>query len=119
MCSKCHAFLPEPHQPGARLCFDCQPKHRVFMSFTRVGDGWRLLFKDHQTSWPLSRVVTFRDPDKIRNLYQRFGSKRMSEDVAAFEYGLQQGSGIVELTLGDDQYRVLQTAKAPPRRVRP
>lgn len=83
------------------------------MSFSRFGDGWRVLFKEDLNAWPMSRVLTFRDADKLRDLYQRFASNRMSEDRQAFEFGLQQGCGMVELILGREQYQVLQGTKMP------
>ncbi len=115
MCCACHAFLPEPHQPGHRYCQKCQPRHAVLMIFDRLPGGWRVSFR--QTNhWPLPRAYTFTNPDKIRDLYTRFGSSRIAEDVASFEFGLQNGRGVVELTLEEEQYRVLHMEKAPTRR---
>jgi hypothetical protein len=45
--------------------------------------------------------------------------RRMSEDVQVFDFAIQNGSGAVELRLGDEEYANLQTKKAAPRRVGP
>lgn len=92
---------------------------RVLMQFESYRNGWRVTFRAPSSQVPLPRVVTFIDPDKIKSLFRRYGVRRMSEDMAALEYGIQQRRGIVELVLGPEQYAMLQMEKTPPRRVRP
>ena len=94
-------------------------RHLVLMAFDRRGPGWRITFRDQPTNARLPRVITFTNADKIRDLHRRFGARRMSEDVAAFEFALTHGRGLVELRLGDEQYAKLQNQKAPPRKVGP
>lgn len=65
----------------------------------------------------LPRAYNFATADKIQDLYTRFGTSGMAEDKAAVEYAIRTGRGMVELTLGEEQYRVLQMVKAPPRGV--
>lgn len=55
-----------------------QQKNTVLMSFDRRGQGWRVVFRDRPSNRRLPRVITFIDPDKIRNLYQRVACLRMS-----------------------------------------
>jgi hypothetical protein len=59
------------------------------------------------SDWVL-RVCTFADSDKIRSMWRPFAARRISEDVQVFEYAIEQGSGAVELRLGDEQYAALQ-----------
>ena|SRR6185437_16097936 len=86
-------------------------QHFVLMAFDRRGPGWRITFRDQPSNNRLPRVITFTDPDKIRDLYRRFGARRLSEDVAAFEFGLLHGRGLVELRLGGEQYATLKEQK--------
>ncbi len=51
------------------------------------------------TPTPLPRDLRFSDPEKIRNLYQRFGMRRQLEDVQAFECAITSGGGIVSCYL--------------------
>lgn len=70
--------------------------------------SWEVMFKKPPMPKPLPRVLHFSDPEKIRDLYRRFGADRLPEDVQAFEFALRQGHGIVVLHLGDEQFRVLK-----------
>ena len=60
------------------------------------------------------RRFTFADSYKVRDLYLRFGKSHLSEDLAAFDYAVTQGRGIVDLMLGPEQIAVLQTMKPRP-----
>lgn len=80
----------------------------VFMLFEKQGEVWLVSFTRPLGRGKLPRECRFRDPAKIRSLYERFGTKRMSEDRAAFEFALQQGRGCVMLSLGREQYAKLQ-----------
>jgi hypothetical protein len=85
------------------------------MAFDRRGPGWRITFRDRPSNTRLPRVITFTDPDKIRDLYRRFGAQRMAEEVAAFEFALTHGRGLVELSLGEEEYVKLKNVKGPPQ----
>lgn len=84
--------------------------HHVLMRFQRFPTGWQVRFTPSASDWVL-RVCTFADDEKIRSMWRRFAPQRMSEDVAAFEYAIQHGNGVVELRLGDEQYAALQRRK--------
>ena len=49
----------------------------------------------------------------MHDLFQRFGARRMREDVAALEFGIRTGRGNVELTLCEEQLEKLKTPKRP------
>jgi hypothetical protein len=87
----------------------------VLMQFrydTRAG-FWRVTFRPRGDSIALPRVLHFGTDDKLRELFQRFGTRRMSEDVAALEFAFRTGRGNVELALGEEQLAKLRTAKRP------
>ena len=79
----------------------------VFMLFERQGAVWRVSFTKPLGAGQLPRVLTFADPAKIRSLFERFGTKRLLEDRAAFEFALERGRGVVMLSLGREQYSKL------------
>lgn len=81
--------------------------HQVLMRYERFPRGWQVLFTPVGSEWVL-RVCKFADDEKIRSMWRRFAARRMSEDVASFEYGIEHGSGAVELRLGDEQYASLK-----------
>ena len=85
-------------------------KTKVLMCFnrTRGTEVWSILFRTPPRPKPLPRELKFSDPEKIRNLYERFGMRRRLEDVQAFEYAITSGGGIVELILGPEQLAKLQ-----------
>jgi hypothetical protein len=74
---------------------------------------WRVVFRPRGDSIPLPRVLHFGDAEKLRELFRRFGTHRMAEDVAALEFAIRTKRGAVELTLGDAQLSKLRTAKRP------
>jgi hypothetical protein len=96
--------------------------HKVLMRFDRFSMGWKVRFTPVGGDWVL-RVCTFADPEKIRSMFRRFAARHMTEDVSAFEYAIQHGSGAVELRLGEEQYasltqqRALGGSPAPYRRL--
>lgn len=84
--------------------------HPVLMRFQRFGERWQVRFTPVGSDWVL-RVCTFADDEKIRNMWRRFAPRRMSEDVQVFEFAIQNGSGAVELRLGDEQMAALKVPK--------
>lgn len=69
---------------------------------------WRVAFRPRGDSVPLPRVYHFGDAEKLRDLYRRFGSRHMAEDVSALEFAIKTKRGAVELTLGDAQLSKLR-----------
>lgn len=74
---------------------------------------WRVTFRPRGDSIALPRVLHFGTDDKITELFHRFGSRKMAEDVAALEFAIRNGRGAVELTLGPEQLETLKTPKRP------
>jgi hypothetical protein len=74
---------------------------------------WRVTFRPRGNSIALPRVLHFGTDDKLRDLFQRFGTRRMREDVAALEFAIRTRRGNVELMLGEEQLSKLRTPKRP------
>ncbi len=74
---------------------------------------WRVVFRPRGDSVPLPRVMHFGDAEKLRELFRRFGSRQMAEDVAALDFAINAKRGAVELMLGDMQLRHLRKRKTP------
>jgi hypothetical protein len=70
-------------------------------------------FRPRGDSVPLPRVPHFGDAEKLHDLFQRFGTRRMAEDVAALEFALRSRGGAVELMLGEEQLRKLRAPQPP------
>ena len=84
--------------------------HRVRLEFQAWGGGWRVRFTEAASGCEL-RVMTFAGVAKIRSLYTRFAAYLTLADRAAFEDGVRQGRGAVELWLGDAENARLQPVK--------
>jgi hypothetical protein len=80
--------------------------HRVLMQYMERREGWHVAFleADCQTSLPVK--LTFATADKIRIMYQRFGSQ-LQDDKHALEHGISIGRGGPWLTLNEEQYQRL------------
>ena len=77
---------------GERLCLACTPRYRVYMIFM-LRKGWHVSFLEHDPRTPLALKLTFGDPEKIRDMHRRYGS-RIAEDVSAMEHGItNDGAG--------------------------
>jgi len=74
---------------------------------------WRVVFRPRGNSVPLPRVCHFGDPEKLRDLFRRFGSHQMAEDHASLEFAINTQCGAVELMLGEMQLRKLREHKRP------
>lgn len=96
----------EQYEAQERAKLAARP-HEIMMRFQRFPTGWQVRFTPVTSDWVL-RVCTFADCEKIRNIWRRFASRRMSEDVQVFEFALARGSGAVELRLGDEQMVALK-----------
>jgi len=71
-------------------------------------DGWYCQFLEADLKTPLPRKFTFASVDKIRELVERGGGLKKTEERQAFEYALTIGRGGVDLSLTEDQYRKLK-----------
>jgi len=82
-------------------------EHRIRMNFM-LRNGWHVSFleADCRTSLPLK--LTFADADKIRDMYERFGSERTLADRAAVEHGIEIGRGAIWHQLTVEQYAKLK-----------
>jgi hypothetical protein len=76
------------------------------MRFKRCQD-WRVSFRDLDNNRTNFREFTFGDPGKIEEMVARTATKMMSEDRQAFEHGIRNGLGAVNLILTKEQYRRL------------
>lgn len=74
---------------------------------------WRVTFRPRGEN-TLPRVLHFGNAEKLREIFRRFGSRQMAEDVAAMEFAiLNTKRGAVELKLEETQLRPLRTPKRP------
>jgi hypothetical protein len=64
-------------------------------------------FLEADLKTPLPCKLTFATADKVRELIERAGGIRATEDRQAFEYALTIGRGGVNLLLTEEQYRKL------------
>lgn len=55
----------------------------------------------------------FGDAEKLRELFRRFGSHQLAEDLAALEFAISTKRGAVELMLGETQLSKLRAHKRP------
>jgi hypothetical protein len=85
-----------------------QQRVPVYMQFRSAGQYWRVTFRPRGASIPFPRSFYFGTDDKLRDLFGRFGASRVAEDVAALEFGLRSGGGIVELMLAEAQLSKLR-----------
>jgi len=104
-----HMKRREQYEKAQRDKLAARP-HAILMRFQRFPNGWQVRFTPVGSEWVL-RLCTFADPEKIRTLFRRSATRKMSEDVAILEYALQRGSGVVELRLKEEEYANLKDAK--------
>ncbi|MGD0939576.1 MAG: hypothetical protein ABR905_07665 [Terracidiphilus sp.] len=109
ICQSCKASLPLPHTPGEKLCEHCSTPiktHRVFMSFMFHEGGWRCLFWEADLKRHIPRMVTFREPGKIRETAERGHCDH--EARQAFDLAIESGQGSLWLNLSNEQYLALR-----------
>lgn len=85
-------------------------RHRVLTSFVVGAAGWNLSFADGDGKTALPVRLTLATDDKIRTLYEAYGSKSW-QDKQAFEMALQSGNGSTWLNLPIKQYLELRERK--------
>ena len=111
ICYGCGGLLAPPFPGRERLCPRCEVermglKRAVLMRFERC-NGWRVSFRDHANPQTIFRELTFAESSKIEDMVRRSGTRLMSEDRNALEYGIRHGSGAISLQLSDEQYKKL------------
>jgi len=109
ICSSCKAPLPPPHTSGEKLCEHCgtpTKTHRVFMSFLLHEGGWRCLFWEEDLKTHIPRVVTFREPAKIRETADRGHCGH--EARQALDLAIESGRGSLWLNISAKQYLALR-----------
>lgn len=85
--------------------------HHVYMYFL-LRDGWYCQFLEADLKTPLPRKLTFASADKVRELAERGGGLKKTEDRQAFEYALTIGRGGVDLMLTEEQYATLKRPRS-------
>jgi hypothetical protein len=85
-----------------------EPQHRVYMFFMAMPMGWYVQFLEADLKTPLARRLTFRDPAKIREMFERFSAERQLEDRSALDYAINMGRGSIWLNLTEEQYQKLK-----------
>jgi hypothetical protein len=83
--------------------------HRVYVHFMRR-DGWYCQFLEADLKTSLPRRLHFKGPEKIREMYERFGMDKKLEDRSALEYAIGIGRGSVWMLLNEEQYQKLRKA---------
>lgn len=81
--------------------------HQVYMRFEKSA-AWRVTFQDRADKHATFREFTFADSGKIGEIIARSATRMLLEDHNSFEYALHNGTGIVLLTLTEEQYRKLR-----------
>jgi hypothetical protein len=81
--------------------------HRVYLFFM-LRNGWRCQFLEPDLKAPLPRKLTFATPDKLLEVFERWGESRLLEDRSALEYAIQMGRGSIWLILSAEQCRQLK-----------
>jgi hypothetical protein len=81
------------------------------MHFMLVDHGWFCQFFEPDLKTSLPCKLTFRGSEKVREMYDRFGTEKKLEDRQGLEYGITQGRGSVWLSLTHDQYFKLRGTK--------
>jgi hypothetical protein len=81
--------------------------HRVYLYFMHR-QGWHCQFLEADRKTSLPRKLTFATPDKLLEIFERWGESRLLEDRSALEYAIQKGRGSMWLVLGAEQYAKLK-----------
>jgi hypothetical protein len=84
-----------------------RPSHRVYCTFF-LRSGWQVQFTEADLKTPLPRMLTFIDPEKIRELARRGEALRDSESRQMLEAAIEVGRGGFYLRLTPEQYRKLR-----------
>ena len=100
-CCSCKRLLPKVtgRETWCDTCAGSQPVHRVYMRFERMLGVWRVSLRGTGHL----REFTFADDSKVEEMAERGNALRTLADKQAFEVGLRQGYGGVELRLTNAQ----------------
>jgi hypothetical protein len=84
-----------------------RPKqYRVYLFFM-LRSGWHVSFLEPDLKTRLPLKPTFATPDKLPEMFERWGESKLLEDRSALEYALQNGRGSIWLILSPEQYAKL------------
>jgi hypothetical protein len=83
-----------------------RPGHWVYMTLF-VRQGWQVQFLEADLRTPLSKKMTFNDPEKIRELARKGEAWGDSESWSELEHSIENGRGLY-LLLTPDQYAKLK-----------
>lgn len=72
--------------------------------------GWHCQFLEEDLKTSLPRKLTFATPDKLLEMFERWGESRLLEDRSALEYAIRMGRGSIWLILSAEQYGKLKRA---------
>ena len=65
-------------------------RHRVYLFFM-LRNGWNVTFLEADLKTPLPLKLTFATPDKLLEIFERWGESKLLEDRSALEYAIQMG----------------------------
>jgi hypothetical protein len=104
VCSRCRGPIHEE-----LYCRSCLPRHRVYMHFMLLTEGWRVAFLEKDLKTSLPRTLLFKTPDKVLETAERGGADWTLADRQAIEHALASGRGGIWLNLNAAQYLSLRT----------
>ena len=81
--------------------------HRVYLFFM-LRNGWHCQFLEADLKTPLPLKLTFATPDKLVEIFERWGESRLLEDRSGLEYAIQMGRGSIWLILSPEEYKKLK-----------
>jgi hypothetical protein len=84
-----------------------KPSHQVYMYFF-LRSGWQVQFLQPDLKTPLPRKLTFKDPEKIRELARRGEAWGTSEARQMLEHAIETGRGGIYLRLTPEQFAKLR-----------
>jgi hypothetical protein len=84
---------------------------RVYLRFRRHGSAWKCEFLLDGAGAPLSRTLTFANPEKITELAERGDGLPTLESRQMLEMGIHAGRGGIFLRLSTEQLANLRSPK--------
>jgi hypothetical protein len=84
-----------------------RPSHRVYCTFFSRA-GWQVQFCEQDLRTPLPRTLTFRDPEKIRELARRGEALGTAEAKEELDQEIEMGRGGFYMDLTPGQYAALR-----------
>ncbi len=71
-------------------------------------NGSHVSFLEPDQKTPLPLKLTFASPDKLLEIFERWGESKLLEDRSALEYAIKMGRGSIWLILSAEQYAKLK-----------